>query len=847
MRATCAALLPTLFVCTESWLKDVHQDNLLSIPGYNILRHDRPIRIGGGVALWLSNNIKFKELKSTLAKPTCIECIWTFFSSISILSLCIYIPPSVSSADATDIHNYIVLSCDYFSSTLKNHRVLLCGDFNQFNTDDICSALGLSNIVLSPTCGGSCLDKILISECLIASTTCSVGPPISNSDHNSVSATVNCKYSDSFIVANKVFDMRRRFVDPFISSINSLDFNNILNTDSSIDSKFKAFQDSIISCFKRFIPCTLVPTSVRDKPWITPLIKNLIHERWAAYRTRNFVKYRKLADLVKNNIVKAKLSWANRASNASDLWSKVHSVLGTNNVNPLSNLYCNSASPSCLVNSINDHLTSVFVPSYPVGRGNRHSTLHVGEMAIFSEAEVFEEFTKYPIKKASGIDEVPTILYKAIAPIISKPLCKLFNASLHTGSFPSCWKHAKVVPLPKCKNPTITDLRPISLLPVCSKIFEKLIYKHFRALFLDNFGMCQFGFRQHSSTCHALIALHDHITSHCDSISTSGIEIIAFDFSKAFDKLDHNIVINRLVTCNFPTYLIDWFSSYLSTRQQHVSLGTYDSYISNVSSRVPQGSVLGPALFALVVGSLKTMSSTTGLFIFADDIKISVPVKENQNNVIAEIDNIFTWSSSVKLTLNEQKTRKMQIRCSIIYNPTDLPWLINDVSCLKLLGVHFSNDLKWDNQIAYIRKVCHSRFYAIRVLKDVLCKTDLLNIYKLLVRSVIEYCAPLFIGLNNKNSHILDSIQSRCHNLICGFNRDCNCLEDLSLRRLQLATNLYTKAANNKSNMLHTLIPNKLGSTYRQPYSRTSRRLNSFIPFVTNAINVTLTRNQTLL
>ena len=278
-------------------------------------------------------------------------------------------------------------------------------------------------------------------------------------------------------------------------------FDYINNSALSTDSKFSTLQDSITNCFNESIPHTLVPTSARDKPWITPFIKNLIHERWAAYRARNFTRYRKLASLVKKYIDKAKLSWARRASNISDLWSKVHSVLGTNDSNPLSNLYCDSTSPSSLANAINNHFTSVFEAS---DLSNSNNFSNDGATPTFSETDVLLEIKKYSSQKASGLDGVPTVLYKAIAAIISKPLCQLFNSSLQNGVFSSCWKHDKVIALPKCKNPTIKDLRPIFLLPFYSKIFEKVVYKHFRPLFIDQFGSSQFGFRPHSSTCHAL-------------------------------------------------------------------------------------------------------------------------------------------------------------------------------------------------------------------------------------------------------------------------------------------------------------------------------------------------------
>ena len=163
--------------------------------------------------------------------------------------------------------------------------------------------------------------------------------------------------------------------------------------------------------------------------------------------------------------------------------------------------------------------------------------------------------------------------------------------------------------------------------------------------------------------------------------------------------------------------------------------------------------------------------------------------------------------------------------------PTALPTTIENKQCIMLLGIYFTSDLKWDTHVNNIRKQCHSRFYAILVLKSLLCRKDLLNVYSLLVRSLLEYCAPLFVALNVKNSNVLNSVQSRCHSLICGFGHSCNCLESLQSRQNRITINLFLKSASNADSTLHRIIPRKLKTKFSQPFSRSSQRLNSFILF----------------
>jgi hypothetical protein len=295
-RATCATLSPSIFACTESWLNSAHKDNLISIPGYSIYRQDRRNRVGGGAAVWCSSRLSQKRLTPPFAPPTSIECIWLHLPSLAIVLLCIYIPPNINVSEYNAIHTFIVNCCDYFAINFQEHNLLLCGDFNTFNTNALCTALGLCNVVDQPTCGNSFLDKILVSQNLKLSAYCLVGPPLSNSDHNTVFATFPSDYllNNFTTVYKTVYDLRNRYTSAFVDSIANTNFSSIMDAKQSVSEKCKVFQNTIIDCFKNSIPAHSVPLSSTDKPWLTPYIKKLIHERWTAYRQRNFFRYNKL-------------------------------------------------------------------------------------------------------------------------------------------------------------------------------------------------------------------------------------------------------------------------------------------------------------------------------------------------------------------------------------------------------------------------------------------------------------------------------------------------------------------------------------------------------------------------
>ena len=230
-----------------------------------------------------------------------------------------------------------------------------------------------------------------------------------------------------------------------------------------------------------------------------------------------------------------------------------------------------------------------------------------------------------PTHKASA--DIPSKLYKPAADILAQLSAHLFSLSIQTSVMPDLWKVAAVMPLPKTTSPsTVDEMRPISLQPIPSKILERVVLNFAKSLFLREYGDDQYGFRSGSSTSRALISLHDHIVSCLDNINAAGVQLITYDFSKAFDRIRHDVIIQRLIECNMPAELVLWIASYLKKRRQYVKIGTDESSSLEVTSGVPQGSVLGPFLFSVVIGSLTFPSNEYRVFKYADDVTISVPL-----------------------------------------------------------------------------------------------------------------------------------------------------------------------------------------------------------------------------
>ena len=690
----------------------------------------------------------------------------------------------------------------------------------------------------------SILDHVLLSSGICDIFTVNVDAPIANSDHKSVKCIPKSAIQSTKFFKRTVFDFRHSHIANLLDCISAIDCRLLIDLDVDVNAKCDIFQQTLYECFSTCIPSVDVFVSSKDPPWLNPVLKHIITKRWEAFRSGNIAYYKMLSAKVKKIIINSKNSWAKRSCKSSKfLWQTTHCLLGSKETKSVNNLFLNYRDCYEAAADVNRVLCSVFQNSDDTHDSTlSHSNIDTPDWIFHITPRcVLQAFNKYDANKAYDSDLIPTCVYKIIIPFICEPLAHLYNLSVKTCTFPSPWKYSHVICVPKCPHPSIADIRPISLLPLCSKIFEKFVYNSMFDTFVRNFGSTQFGFRPHSSTTHALISLHDFVTSSLDRDDIGGVQIVSYDFSKAFDKVSHAIIIDSLTYCKFPTNFIDWTKSYLRMRMQRVRIGSVVSDVRTITSGVPQGSVLGPALFSVVVSSFSTLSNVAHVIKFADDITIVFPLFKNSSNdyILNEHDHFLSWASSKNLIVNKLKCKSLLVQssrniafCTIPNTP-----FVNE---LKLLGVTFNSQFNFNSHISHVVKNCARKLFALRVVSKHLSSKDCITIYNALLLSVLEYCSPLFVGINSSNNSKLESIQNRAHKIIHGRNCTCNSFHSLYSRRLSAAVKLFLNCANNSSSLLFNIMPPKSKlrhNHYIQPLSRTSRRLNSFVPFVTNAIN----------
>ena len=310
--------------------------------------------------------------------------------------------------------------------------------------------------------------------------------------------------------------------------------------------------------------------------------------------------------------------------------------------------------------------------------------------------EIESIIKKFDSTKGVGPNSIPPKIIKQISHLISSPLAKIFNKSFSTGIFPDLLKISKINPIHKKDSKLqISNYRPISLLSNINKIIEKLMFQRLYA-FLEKYKCIydlQFGFRENHSTNHAIISIIQKIQ---DAIKNNKIAVgIFIDLQKAFDTVNHAILLEKLNHYGISGISNDWFKSYLSGRQQFVSINGENSDPTTIKHGVPQGSVLGPLLFLLYINDLHICIKNSTSFHFADDTNLLYipPNKPRNRNIVRLLNNdlksLNNWLMANKISLNSTKTEL------IIFRKKNVP--IPNLK-LKLNGV----ELKPKHEIKYL-------------------------------------------------------------------------------------------------------------------------------------------------
>ena len=740
-----------VLVFTETRLNDSNKD-LIYMPGYVGHHFIRPNRRGGGVSVFCLEKYKSRKINISVNTESNIEKVFVEISSKKpsktkpLIVGGIYVPPDNSHTDKT-INDFEAL---LNNNDLNSNRLILAGDFNidllkifeNNKCKDFCDTMfsnGLYQVITLPT-RPPCDPNSSSSPTLIDHIWTSIHSvyetgviEVDLSDHlpnfmlfeNIFNEYVNHNHKIKF----RDFSLINK--EKFCKRINDVSWLDILNIDMSIDINTERFINKIKSIYNEVFPvCTKNISSKRlCNPWVTPALlvsideghnmykyyrNNLVtHEYYKSYRN----KLTNLIRIAKSSFYKSKFD--NCIGNISSTWKNINNLLGKrkkSNIEKINHNDIEISDSGAISGAFNEYFSSIAskivneIPNVDLSFKDflNNPVTHSFYFKPTDKNEVATIISSFK-NKNSDIESIPSKIYKIIVDFVSEPIAFLFNQSITSGEFPQCLKQARVVPIFKKDDPSnLENYRPISTLPFLSKVFEKLMTVRLFDYF-DKFNILnsrQYGFQSGIGTIDALIDFSEYVyqkINGCDIVMS-----IFIDFSRAFDTINHEILLKKLEYYGVRGVAQSWLNSYLAYRTQYVSCNDHKSNVSFIKEGVPQGSVLGPLLFIIYINDLVRVSDVLKFILYADDTTLLLSDKNIDNlyeMANRELDKVCKWTCANKLLINKTKTKLMII--SLRRHPTNnllklSNEIIEKVEDFKFLGVWFDCHFNFKKHIEFI-------------------------------------------------------------------------------------------------------------------------------------------------
>ena len=521
------------------------------------------------------------------------------------------------------------------------------------------------------------------------------------------------------------------------------------------------------------------------KPWITPWLEDACARKNDAYHLKitdpspknnaNYIKLKKFTD---RHIDLAKKKFYSdffeeHQTDSRRQWQMINSLLNRNKkYNKITKIRdCNdnvASSPQEIADKFNNYFANIAAKlkaKLPQSVGDAHQFMGPSnENSIYlkptDSTEVSQIIDNLKIKATSDINVASIKKAKETSQKFSEVIAKVINTSLTEGIFPTLMKTAKVVPIHKGDSKLdIQNYRPISLLSAFSKIFEKVMYSRLYEFLLHNNILIdnQFGFRKGRSCEHALLVAQNQLLTSLNKKQIS--MLLLLDFSKAFDMVDHKILLSKLQHYGIRGIAHAWISSYLNDRKQYVALNNKASSTLNMTYGVPQGSILGPLLFIIYINDIPNINNTIQFIMYADDANIlitgknMIEIEQTFNTLLKQLE---IWIDVNGLALNLKKTNFMIFSSNkkdvnLTFIPKIYDYEISRKYSARFLGVIINHKLNWNDHIVAIRAKM-SRYVGILFkLKKFIPISALKNIFHSFVQAHLNYCSLVW-GLSCKSS-----------------------------------------------------------------------------------------------
>ena len=874
-------------VFSETWATDSIINNLElefnQFSKYHFVRQNC-LKPSGGLSIFVNSIIPSNKLE--IKVPDHLEVLYVSVRPkklprlVSNIVLCaVYYPGSTSeyAPPQDDLISHLIESIHSLQNKYSNPLIVLLGDFNDLKLTGLCKSCKLKQVVKVPTRGDVTLDLILTNtdNHFYKEPTSLAG--IGKSDHLCVLFVPKLHIKN--VNVKKKIPIRRfkqSAILEFGAWITRFDWS-VLFQIKDVNQKVLYFSAITWAMVELLFPLQTITVSDSDKVWMTSKIKGLIKQRQKAHFLNDVEQRKLLAKKIRDEIIKAKENYnAKKAhlfhmSNSKEWYKHVSHIIGNKKRNlTLINIPEVAYKPiGEQISIINEHFAKICKLYPPLAKDQINlSEINNNKdpIKVLSEFDTYKLLLKYS-KKSLGPGDLPQRIIKEFAPELSTPFCDIINCALLSSIFPDAYKKAEIVPIPKVNPPrSLSELRPISKTPIGGKMIEKVIMQELEKDIKDKLDQTQYGNCKGSSTTHYLVNLTDQIFKSADKGQAT--TAITIDYSKAFDFVDHNILIQKLVHLGIRPCIVKILSSFLSNRSHCTNIGGDRSEYLFITCGVPQGTVLGPKLFVILINGDNDI--LLSCFKFVDDKTLAHSYFGNHTVFIQEqLNREFEATKTNKMIINENKSNVINFNFSKFNTePQDLKLngkLLPPVEKIKLLGVYITKDLTWTANTENICSKVYQRLFWINKLKSYgLQKEELINAWLSMLRPVAEYAAPLWhSGLSDGENNKIEMLQKNALSIILGteyidhkryykYNEEIvsydGALQKLGLTTLNERRAALTKnfAIGTASNVKHSTmftknqsigIPTRNRPTLEVPFCRTERYYKSAVPVMTRMLN----------